>query len=372
MPIPASSITSYNASSPTSRAYWSVRQDSVPSEKSRRQFENSSAATLGVLDLFQSDAQQGALHGDNVRSVIVKAGFSESEVAKIDNSPSSESNKALCDLLYAPDDESFSDRVDAYIELSATAMLSKTNGTLRSLLEGANPGLRTLNQSQGTTRADVYQLLTGAAFLRGGSYGSLTDVGLKMVELLGVKSEDPSERAKELCQACIDRVQTVVDQSATLKEAQTEHAQLVQDLREKGITLITSAGNSADELWQLRNQGFRVDDSFDDDVTSVGPKIVVGAVDPMGTAWIEDDQVAYFSSDYPGVNLMAPGVGVATMSGPETGTSFAAPLVTAEFEKIRRSHPQWTIAELERDVSAKFRVPDAFRLNLAGFNTAGS
>ncbi len=339
-----------------------MRQDSVPTETTRHQLDGNSTATVGVLDMFESDSVQWVLHGDKVRSVIIGAGFSEAEVAKIDNSPSSASNKAVGDLLYASDDESFSDRMDAYIELSATALLSKTNGTLRTILEDPKAQLHTLNQSQGTSRADVYQLLNGAAFQRNGAYGSLTDVGLKMVELFGVKAEDPSERAKELRQACIDRVQNVLDQSAVVKEVQNQHVQLLQDLRERGVTLVTSAGNSADELWRLRNQGFQVDDSFDDDLTSVGPKIVVGAFDPMGTPWPEDDQVAYFSSEYPGVQILAPGVNVTTISGSETGTSFAAPLVTAELEKLRRSHPEWSVLELEQSVFSKFRLADEFRV----------
>ncbi|HIB65030.1 MAG TPA: hypothetical protein EYO33_07960 [Phycisphaerales bacterium] len=322
--------------------------------------ELSDDATVAVLDSFHPDqTSKFSLHGDMVHSVVVMSGFRESEVVKIENTTGGEVNSLMADLLYQKGPGTDEERVDGYIELCASQTLSKTNGTLKNLLAQPELNIKTINQSQGYTRVMVYKLLQDPAFFFN-EPGKLTEVGERLAAISGLKNWDGSEESvHKLKQALIDRVDRVVDNSESLKSLQAEHGELLQKLRDRGVGVVTSAGNSYDDCADLTRAGFRVPEDFDDDVTSVGPKIVVGALHNMLTEDPSDDQPAYFSSRYDAVDILVDGVNVWTEAGSAWGTSYAAPKVAARREQLRREHPTWDIDFLEQQTLSEYRLYDS-------------
>jgi subtilisin family serine protease len=253
------------------------------------------------------------------------------------------------------------DRLDAYIELSAGHMLAKTNGTLSQLLS-ADSSLRTINQSQGSSRVDVFQLLKSASFCVENGQEVASKVGERLAQACGLDPDAADFTTAKLRQAFVDRTNSVIDSSSYIAEQQQTHIELLERLRAKGTIVVTSAGNSADELWDLRARGLRVPDCFDDDLSKVGPKLIVGALDDHGTPDRSDDEIAFFTSLYSNVNVMANGVKVETVGGPATGTSYASPVVAGTAEKIRREHPDWTVDQIEAETKGRFTATDGFNL----------
>ncbi len=316
--------------------------------------------TIGVLDIYQDQADKPALHGDKVYSVLENGGFTGQDIQKIEHGTLAKSNQALCDLLFQEGPEPAGDRLNAYIELSASHMLTKTNGTLGAFLADPNFGLSTINQSQGNSRADVYSLLVSPSIRKEDGKEVISETGQRLAGAMGLNIE--SLTPQSLRQAYVDRVNSVIDGSGYIAEQQQEHVGLLQQLRQRGTLVVSSSGNSADELWDYRAQGLRVPDSFDDDLSKVGPKLIVGALDDHGTTDKGDDEIAFFTSLYPGVNVLANGVNVPTVGGPATGTSYAAPLVAVEAEKIRRQHPEWSVDQVEAETKSRFTATDGFNI----------
>lgn len=320
-------------------------------------------ATVGVLDIYQEQKGGPLLHGDKVASIIEAGGLSDSDIQRIEHRTANTSNKLLSDLLFQEAPESTGERLDAYIELSASHILAKTNGTLEQLLADPNYGFTTLNQSQGSSRIGVFQLLESAAVSKSEDEGEkLSEVGHRLARACGLEPEASDFSFQNLRQAFVDRVSEVVDNSDYIAGQQQRHIGLLEQARDRGTLVVTSGGNDADELWDYRARGLKIPDSFDDDVSKVGTKLVVGALDDRGTSDPYDDQIAFFSSLYSNVNLMAPGVNVPTDGGPATGTSYAAPLVAAEAEKIRRENPGWSVEQVELESKGRFTATDGFHL----------
>lgn len=317
--------------------------------------EVSSEASIAVLDLFRSSEAERPMHGDEVNAVILNHGFREEDTAKIRLQFSREANAHISNLLFQDGPESFSERLDAYISLSATHALSRTNGVLHHLAKDEHSKITTINQSQGESRYGVFNLLRHAAYWN----GELSEVGKKIAQACGLESPGRGE----LLQALSDRVEQVIDNSHHLQQAQERHVGLVQELAERGVVFVSSAGNNQDDVDAARAEGIEMSETFDDDLTSVGRKLVVGALDTKGTQETEDDEVAFFSSRYKGVNILADGVDVTTLPGwLNTGTSFAAPAVAAKAEEIQRQEPDQSSTERLTKVAAQFPQTDGYVL----------
>ena len=147
----------------------------------------SEQATIGVIDTFRASDSEPPLHGDQVHAVVLNQGFTENDTARLSSSIDGQTMAALNSLLYRDGKESFSERLDAYIELTAGQTLSKTNGILKQLDQQEDPQLKTLNQSQGESRLGIYLLLLGAAWNGRDKDGQplITETGKKMAKAVG-------------------------------------------------------------------------------------------------------------------------------------------------------------------------------------------
>jgi hypothetical protein len=325
----------------------------------------SEQATIGVIDTFRASDSDPLLHGDQVHAVVLNHGFTEKDTARLSSRIDGKTMAALNSLLYADGRENFSERLDAYIELTAGQTLSKTNGILRQLDGQENPRLKTLNQSQGESRLGIYMLLLGAAW-NGRKDGRplITETGKKIAQAVGHQPDSAEFSPWQFHQSLIERVNKIVDESKYIAGLQEDHGNLVDSLGRKGVTVVSSAGNDNDEYLETRDLfGHRIPENFDDDITSVGNKIVVGALDNKGTPDPSDDEIAYFSSRYAAVSVLADGIDVETVAGHRaTGSSFAAPQVAAELEKLRRSHPQTPVEQLRIEAASLFRATDGYNI----------
>ena len=325
----------------------------------------SEQATIGVIDTFRSSASEQPLHGDQVHAVVLNHGFTEKDTARLSSGIDAKTMAALNSLLYKDGKESFSERLDAYIELTAGQTLSKTNGILRQLDQQDDLKLKTLNQSQGESRIGIYLLLLGAAW-NGRKDGKplITETGKKMAAACGHSPDAADFSPWKFHQSLIERVNKVVDESKYISGLQKDHVNLLDSLGRKGVTVVSSAGNDNDEYLETRDVfGHRIPENFDDDITSVGNKIVVGALDTKGTPDTSDDEIAYFSSRYGAVSILADGIDVETLEGRRaTGSSFAAPQVAADLEKLRRAHPETPVEKLREEAASHFRATDGYNI----------
>lgn len=321
-------------------------------------------AKIAVLDSFKSEGESNPRHGDHVAAIIAKQGFDSDDIQKVDHTTWGMTNELRSNLLYQDGPEPFSWRMDAYVELGAGALLAKTNGTLAKILADPESPITTINQSQGSSRIDAYDLLNSAAIYRNDEkVEQVGTIGAKIAETLGINHEAPGFTIKQLRQGMVDHVGKIIEGSVFVKEQLAAHAAMIERLRDRGVTFVTSAGNNADELTNYREQGLQVPKEFDDDITSVGRKFVVGALDDKGTADRSDDSIAFFSSLYPGVNLLAPGVGVLGEGERKvTGTSFASPLVAGTIAKVKEQHPDWSLDQVEDEARARFTPTDGYNI----------
>ena len=325
----------------------------------------SERATIGVIDTFRASASEPPLHGDQVHAVVLNQGFTENDTARLSSSIDGQTMSALNSLLYRDGKESFSERLDAYIELTAGQTLSKTNGILKQLDQQESPQLKTLNQSQGESRLGIYLLLLGAAW-NGRKDGQplITETGKKIARAVGHQPEAADFSPWKFHQSLIERVNKTVDESKYIAGLQEDHTKLLDSLTRKGVTVVSSAGNDNDEYLATRDvYGHEIPENFDDDITSVGNKIVVGALDDKGTPDPSDDDIAYFSSRYSAVSVLADGIDVQTLDGHQaSGSSFAAPQVAAELEKLRRARPETPVDQLRAEATSHFRATDGYNI----------
>ena len=325
--------------------------------------EFQSGATVAALDVFAPTSQEKPWHGDFVNAILTSKGLQDGDVQKIQHGMSDDTCHALKGLLDNDGpEETPGQRLDGYIELSGSQKLIQTNGTLAQILADPDSSLKVLNQSQGNSRVDIYELLESAAKPKAGDEGALSQTGKRLAEVVGLDPAAENFEGLVLNQRLADRVASVIDNSPLIAAEQKRHGELLQALRDKGVLMVTSAGNNADELGRVRSDGIRVSDNFDDDLTSVGPKLVVGALDAATLPTDGNSSIAYFSSLYAGVNLLAPGVGVQTPLGAKTGTSFAAPQVALQAELIRRENPTWSVDQVEAQTRKQFLATDGFNI----------
>lgn len=363
---------------------------------------DTSGATVAIFDVFTNTPEKGLWHGDEAYSVLRRGGVDEKKIAKFDNRLDVDTSALLSGLCWNGPD-SANDRVNAYIELSAVNLLQRTNSKLEQILADPKSHIRVISQSQGQSRADIYTSIEpyllytpspekakdgdkeGHAEQQTAAVASCAPeplnaqasetgqcesgtkpepkaepipsaLGETFGEALGVPNPTDNVQgwASQMRQLLIGRIDYIVSHSELLQKEQKLHEELLDKLRERGVMVVTSAGNNADELFNVRNGGLRANDNFDDDITSVGHKMVVGAIDPKDLNDPNDDQVAFFSSQYDNVNIYALGVNVPTDGGPATGTSFAAPAIAAAAEKLAEANPGQSLTWIEDQLHQQF------------------
>jgi subtilisin family serine protease len=123
----------------------------------------------------------------------------------------------------------------------------------------------------------------------------------------------------------------IYENAAAAKEA------YVQTLLDANVILVVAAGNSGGRILDAdpgASRNLLVSDSM----------IAVGASNGQGTETLDDDTLAYFSSD--GADFVAEGEGFVFRGEVLDGTSFSAPQVSGMIARIAEDNPHLSATEL--------------------------
>ncbi|MFP2927331.1 S8 family serine peptidase [Pyxidicoccus sp. 3LG] len=308
--------------SPSSQARNTSRELSTfePSRVATRpQTNDPSDDTVAVLDTFtQPVVVTEKSHGEMVQNVLMaNSSVTKDQVRRV---PYTDSRTERTDL-------------DGSIEDKATNFLLATTDGLKTVRD--DPGkIRVVNQSMGQSKLDLTLSIwsdkmpdrkAGKAAEDKALMDLAAELKLPPDRMAELQKMDRKERRHAVFQALADKVDSVLDGSAAFKQARADHAQVVEQLGQKGIVVVVAAGNEGEYVKRMEKAGFETDADFPDSALfhESPTLIVVGASTGK-------ERMAKFSTPSNYVSVAADGTKVEVASGRKAdGTSFAAPQVSA-------------------------------------------
>jgi hypothetical protein len=272
--------------------------------------------TIAIFD----DFGDGVTHGDNVTQVVQDNSTAEAtQIRQIETGGSSGGGS-----------------LEERIANRATGLLNSTSDGIEAILK--NPGnIEVINQSQSVSEIrvvdDMWDSVKGDPEARG-----------DLAEELGLP-RDAEE--KDIIQGLVDKVDEVFEGSEEIAEAKERYDDVSQQLEDKGILHVVTAGNTGDELAAWDAMGITHDDDFTNSVLFNDHTIVVAA-----STGQDPDGIANFSTPSDHVTLAVDGTDIPVVSGTSNGTSFAAPQVSAVISEMRKINPDLTNDQI-RDMLKK-------------------
>jgi hypothetical protein len=272
--------------------------------------------TIAIFDVFSD----GVTHGDDVSQVVK------------DHSTTQATQLRQVDMRGT----SLSGSLEERIEQRATGLLNDTSDGIESILK--NPGnIKVINQSMGTDELRVASSMWNEVRDEPQVRGNLA-------EKLGLK-RDASD--KDIIQGLVNKVDKVFEGSKEISKARQRYNDLSQQLEDKGILHVVTAGNMGEVLKEWDAMGIKHDEDFTHSVLFNKHKIVVAA-----STGENPDGIAGFSSPGKHVTLAMDGTDVPVVNGTDSGTSFAAPQVSAVISEMRKINPDLTNDQI-RDMLKK-------------------
>jgi hypothetical protein len=272
--------------------------------------------TIAIFD----DFGDGVTHGDNVTQVVQDNSTAEAtQIRQIETGGSSGSGS-----------------LEERIANRATGLLDSTSDGIESILN--SPGnIQVINQSQSISEIRVVDDMWDSVKNDPNRRGDLA-------EELGLP-RDAEE--KEIIQALVNKVDEVFEGSEEIAQAKERYDALSQQLEDKGILHVVTAGNTGDELAAWDAMGITYDEDFTNSVLFNEHTIVVAA-----STGGSPDGIADFSTPSDFVTLAIDGTDIPVVNGTSNGTSFAAPQVSALISEMRRINPDLTNDQI-RDILAR-------------------
>lgn len=300
-------------------------------------------ASVAVIDSFGQNF--GSSHGNQVEYVLNnETPETQATTQRFEVSPN---GHPPTHLFTAEGDATPEERVTAFVEQTTADMMRQTNTHLDSILSDPDSNIRTINQSQGISPADQaeYLMQTILARKEDGTMG-ISESGKVIFEALGMEPriQEDYSHVPEFMTRATKKIEEIFHTSEVLGPELARHTELSEELADKGVSYVVSAGNSGDFGAHLGDK-LNLQPGFDDNVLSNPHNITVGALDPARGA------MADFSSRDPEVDFVAQGVNVRVGDREfdfNDGTSFAAPIVADRLDNLRAQHPNISQAELLR------------------------
>lgn len=313
-------------------------QDQVPPETEENPAEPQPETEAVEVSYIEYGAREDNLaHAGGVVHVARQHGAGGNDILNVP--PASH----LVDDFYAlaGDEAVNAEGVNAYIEDSATYLLDQVSTGLEDFM-AQNPegGPHVLNGSLANNKVLIYQDIE-----------LLVNENPAAAEAILGDAAGGSEAERR--QAIVDYVDETLANSDRFNESLNNYRETTAQAADNGIYFVVAAGNHQREADAFAQSGVQLDDGAAYNFLAMSDDVIsVAASDDNGSAQLDDDTVADFSSSgngefnptvaATGVDVMIPG------QGPKSGTSYAAPEVSAAIAHHLGENPDASFEDVEQ------------------------
>lgn len=295
-------------------------------------------ATIAIFDSFtpsMGPIGQGMrpAHGQIVEGVMRRAGYGDRDIQNFQTGGANSTGMAL---FQSRDPQELSRLLDRHVQELQTGSYNDTTANLRLVLDDPKSRIRTINQSQSISQANMVEDILAQRNLPG-MEGPLR-------QALGVSA---TATDKELAEAALARVQRASD-TPEVRAARERYQRTSAEAERRGISHVIAAGNTGELDATLREWGVTPPAGFHRNILATEHNTTVGASDHSGAR----PTAARFTSPE-GAEVSANGVQVrSTIPGTnqevrEDGTSFASPQVAVATARLRALNPRLTPRQAE-------------------------
>lgn len=290
-------------------------------------------ATIAIFDSFTPSPVQPA-HGQIVEGIVRRAGYGDRDIQNFQTGGGT--NETGVALFGSRDPQALGGIIDRHVQRLQLGTYNDTTANLRLILDDPRSQIRTINQSQSISQANMVEDILAQRNLPG--------MEPVMREALGVSA---TASDKEFAEAVMARVQRASD-TPEVRAARERYQRTSAEAERRGISHIVAAGNTGEMDATLREWGVTPPAGFHRNILATDHNTTVGASDHSGAR----PTAARFTSPE-GAEVSANGVQVpSTIPGRneevrENGTSFAAPQVAVATARLRALNPRLTPRQAE-------------------------
>lgn len=337
---PYTSQYSFNASILPDNGQFPLDQPGYPMPLGHHSPINTTLVETGVASNGESDNHARSVEG------IVKTNDPDGQVNMVGTVDPNAPPDPSADLNFAPySNITTKESLNKLVDTSSTDALDKMSNQIKKLTQSGQTNV--INASFGFCRSDVY--------------GSVMQALMQNPSLAPVVGLDPTDTAKIVAdsnnqlqapQNVSDAVVHYVDNQlnapdSAFQKSLVNYQDVTHQAAQKGIVTVVASGNNHKDAAPFTAHGaLGADTSFlaeSQDVISV-------AASTKADDGSSGRKIADFSSWGDGQynpTISANGVGVDTKYGPQDGTSFAAPQVTATVARMLQNNPNLTFQQVK-------------------------
>jgi len=289
--------------------------------------------TGGSVSVLGGGSNLRPVHGQVVEGIMRRAGYGDRDIQNFQTGGSNPTGMAL---FASRDPKEMDSLIDRHLQELQLGTYNDTTANLRLILDDPKSRLKTINQSQSLTQANLTEDILAQRNLPG--------IEPVLREALGVS---PTATDRELAEAVMARVQRA-SSTPEVRAARERYQRTSAEAERRGLSHVIAAGNTGELDTTLRGWGVRPPAGFHRNLLATDHNTTVGASDHSGAR----PAAARFTSPE-GAELSANGVQVpSTPPGTneevrEDGTSFAAPQVAVATARLRALNPRLTPRQAE-------------------------
>lgn len=312
----------------------------------RRAEPRETSPKVAIFDYFNDE--EGVRHGDRVESILLRSGGLDD--SQVQNYLNTYERDDFDEVINAPVSE-LMERVQAYTEQTVAGFLQATTTNMNTVMD-EDRGTRVINQSQSQSPVRVAK-----PFIEKIMENEKFRMGVK--DALGM-----NRRAfrSTVAEAFLEQVSQTFENSESIQLAKDVYRETAQRAYDSGIVHVVTAGNLGTVAADYLNHGIEAPEGAYRSVLANEFTTIVGATDSRGTTTFRDDRAASFSSVDAGAEFSMHGVNVGVLPYEEdgkefsSGTSYAAPQVSALVNDMLTANPKLSVADVE-DLLHRSTVP---------------